>query len=104
MPKLPNFSLTVVREELERIGIYLVEDYGNQTLWAVQTINYQAGDYGFASEVEDGRYDLPAVRSILNQCGKAGEMQQVEELLLERQGEGLEEPPQEPQDPEIPSG
>jgi hypothetical protein len=93
MPLRANFALPVVKEELERIGIFLIEEFPGQTRWGTEPLRDgpYGGDFTMASEYMPGRYDIFAVRAILNCLEMAGHIPAVEERLFNRINEGVEE-------------
>jgi hypothetical protein len=93
MPPLANWPLNVIREELERVGVHLLQDFGDgQTLWGDEPLGPAPypGSSCMASEYIQGRYDIYTVRAILTRVDRAGHAPLVEQRLHERINEGVE--------------
>ncbi len=91
-PLLANWPLQIVKEELERAGVHLLEDFKDgQTLWGSEPLETPyTGASCMASEYTPGRYDIYTVRAILNRVDRTGHIPSVEDRLHKRINEGLE--------------
>jgi hypothetical protein len=89
MPLVSNYSLRILREEFEKIGIYLIEEFDDgQTRWGTEPISEPYGGSScMASEYKNGRYDIFTVRAIANRLDRAGHMERIEENLFARANE-----------------
>jgi len=90
MPQRANFALSVVKEELERAGVYLLEEFPDgQSRWGTEPLTEPyGGSFTMSSEYEHGRYDIFSVQSILNRLDRAGHIAIVSERLYARIHEG----------------
>ncbi len=88
MPLPANFSLQVVKEELGRIGIHLLEDFKDgQTRWGTEPLidgHPYSGSSSMASECKPDRYDIYTIRAIITRLDMAGHLPQFEERLFPR--------------------
>lgn len=91
MPLVANFGLDVVKEELERVGIYLLEEFPDgQTRWGTEPLAkpYKVGSFTMASEYLRDRYDIFSIRAILARLGREDRIPEVDERLFARINEG----------------